>query len=98
MISFPIVLELITQRLGDRLLVLGTGIVMWFNQLFTALNSYVLGIVLDGKRKIDVDWSIVIVSAVCALVLVLASISECTGKDEMKLGKYQGNQQDDRVQ
>lgn len=60
--------------MGKHFLVLGTGMIFFVSQMFTAVSAYVVGIIMNSKTKMSTIWGLS-VPVVIGLTGFLCSLS-----------------------
>ena len=58
LIGFPLLIEKIAKRVGKDYLIMGTGMIFFISQMFTALSAYIVGIIMNSKTKISTMWGL----------------------------------------
>lgn len=76
MISFPILIETITVRIGQDYLIMGSGMVFFVVQVSSAVNVYLFGVILNSEEEVDTIYCIYYGVALITVAYILTFISD----------------------
>jgi 4-amino-4-deoxy-L-arabinose transferase-like glycosyltransferase len=74
--AFPLLLEMIAKRIHTEYLVMGTGLVFFISQGFTALASFVVGLITNSQTKISTLWALSVAVIVALIGFALSVFAE----------------------
>lgn len=83
-LGIPLLIEEITERIGNPFLAVGTGLMYQISSFFCGIFIYFIGIALDNETKIASLFCLVFISGIVLCVFFLSIFAEIMGDREFK--------------
>lgn len=95
LITFPLIIEEVSKRVGHDYVNVGTGMIFFFAQLTTASLTYFLGFVMDEETKISTIFTLQIGIFGYFLSFFLSVLADCLSSRPFGGSKDKGEEEEE---
>ena len=82
MISYPLMIEEISKRVGKAYISVGTGMVFFLSQALTSILIYMLGFIMNSGTKISSLYVLLVGAGSVCFVFMMSIVADCSEKTD----------------